>query len=289
MGVDMIHFTLIVVSAVLLGQVESTEIAANASQLNLSDQRYLAEWAEHCIIINGHVWSAETLSDREPSTRRLKAQVNEDLYDYARHGGYRGRGFVDPYSLKNAPNFVRLLDRRTASTTEEVVMIELTEAIASIPGAEVRAGRVSQILGEGSAICFTGQEQWLVTGIDTAGLASDDFVRVVARHIGTYTFTTVMGAARTIHKYEKVPLPFDTEARKATVDDLYQDMVKRSEFSFPIYRPKWSPQSSPVYRTSKSSVGAGMSRTSRSVSTRGTYVWEWNCVERRIRPAPKSN
>ncbi len=247
-------------------------IAESINNLRPSDQSLIREFAGHCVIINRHLWSRETLSDRDRTLRKLTIKFDESAYD-----------FVDPYTLHNAPNYVRLSDGATAMDESAAIKVELSEEISAIPGAIVLVGTVQQVVHNGIIVDASGMGLNDVFVKSPPGTyAEDELMILIAKESGLFSYLTVLGASRTIRQYEVVDIPADLSVKQASGEDIFAHLVENDLHQISIYRPTCKVDKSPSYETHKHSVGPGMSRTTKKLSQRGSYHWEWNKIDRPV-------
>lgn len=268
--------------------------AATLNETRPSTRRTIEALAAHCVVINGSVWCSQTWDERERHLRRLQVRNDWDVY---RHGGGAPRtgavnnggvpthvllnrpgtpGFVDPYSLAEAPNFVRLHDGVKAQDSDGARLYELAAAMAQQEGVTVRSGRVLQVLDDGLLIREASGAWFADT--DPAGYVDGDSLVGAFVQDGTYAYIDVLGARRMIERYRRVAIDADTNPRPATPDEVFKVLAVQDDPVVTLYIPDMVVDQSPAYRTIYPHR-SGATGSKRELQDKGIYHWNWRTVD----------
>lgn len=239
----------------------------------------LREWAEYCVSIDGDIWCSESLSAKDRVLPRFRRMLTKD--DYIEVEGTKHSGWVDPYTQRDSRAWVRLANRISAPNDDGIDRFILERAMAGIPGATLRTGKVIQILNNGLLLDTRGETWFLIT--DSSDYIENVVITNIVKRTGRHQYTSVMGSQRTIGRYELVDLGISLERNAVTPHMLFDYLRLHAIESLPVYRPRLKTLKGATYKSRKVGAGPNMARMIRTKSEGATYVWEWVLVERPLR------
>ncbi len=254
--------------------------ATHYSELHPTSQQKLNEYAAQCVIINGDLWSFESLHERAKPTARIKRRVSEDLYRYVDEYIQRN-GFVDPYETRNAPNYIRFRDDHGSGNESSAINWTRDELIADVPGVIEMSGEVMQVLDDGLLMRY-GDDTWHVNG-NPGSMIDGQHVNGLFRFVGTYEYISVMGTGKTIRDFDPYELNADIRPVPVTGPDVFEYITSHGMDYLPIYRPSWVVDESPSFGWRSTGDGSRERSVSASnLETRGVYHYEWRRIEKPV-------
>lgn len=192
------------------------------------------------------------------------------------------RDYVEPcYNLGDAPIVYNPVDDRRMPSTEAVSDAYLATLLDGL-NLGWKACKVFQVTSDGVLVEMAGQQTMLLG--NPAGYI-DDKVYIFAWEKDsrrTYSYTTVLGAMRTVRAYKLADIPqvilVESEVRSVTGENLYDYFVRHRLTHF----PNWVPDRHIEEFGTRTTEGGPMSGNRASSRTGAVYGYSWKLLKKRV-------